>query len=388
MATGRALPFRFIGANQVQWWEPGQAVHEGDLNGLAGATWERRPLLVVPGEFCVLSRVKLPVQNRRAFLQALPYALEEGLAEEVDSLHFAIGPLEDGEAAVAIISREVLASWLVSCAGNNLQVAHAVPEPLLLPWAPGDWSLLVEGARAVVRTGAYSGFACELESLSLLLELSLGEADQAPVRLRVWGEAPTLPAALDIVAEGEGRISLLDAAPVMLDLLQGSFGRGAQVGKWLRPWRAAALLVGLAVLLQLGGLLLERWQLSAERARLRAEQVRIYRQVVPDAVRVVNPRVQLQNRLTELAGGDGAEGFLWLLQQTGEILQRIPDLQLEGLRFQGAQLDLQLEGSDLTRFDELRQRLDEHPRLRAEVRTTRREDRAVSRVSVRAREGV
>jgi len=246
----------------------------------------------------------------------------------------------------------------------------------------------VEGERAVVRTGAYSGFACELESLSLLLELSLGEADQAPVRLRVWGEAPTLPAALDIVAEGEGRISLLDAAPVMLDLLQGSFGRGAQVGKWLRPWRAAALLVGLAVLLQLGGLLLERWQLSAERSRLRAEQVRIYRQAVPDAVRVVNPRVQLQNRLTELAGGDGAEGFLWLLQQTGEILQRIPDLQLEGLRFQGAQLDLQLEGSDLTRFDELRQRLEEHPRLRAEVRTTRREDGAVSRVSVRAREGV
>lgn len=383
MTPGPVLAFRFMDAQRVQWWAPGQAVHEGDLNGLAGAAWERQVLLVVPGEFCVLTHAKLPVSNRRAFLQALPYALEEGLAEEVEALHFAPGPLLDGAAPVAVLRREVLESWLASCAGHNIPVVRAVPEPLLLPWETGDWSLLVESGRVVVRTGEYSGFACELESLALLLDLARREA--APARLRVWGEPPTLPEGLPVVHEGEGRISLLGLAPAPLDLLQGAFGHETGLQRWVWPWRVALVLLALVLLLQLSGVLLERWQLLREQDRLRAEQVRIYRAAVPDAVRIVNPRVQLQNRLAE-AGGDVEQGgFLRLLQETGAILREVPALRLEGLRFQAGQLELELVGTELSRFDELRQRLAQHPELQAEVRTTRREDRAVSRVSVRLR---
>lgn len=377
---------RFIAAERVQWWEPGGAVNEGDLNGLAGAAWERRLVLVVPGEFCLLSRVTLPVKQPRAFMQALPYALEEQLAEDVEGLHFAVGPQDDGATPVVVMNRQVLASWLARCAAHRIQVQQVLPDPLTLPWSPGDWSVLLEPERAVLRSSEYEGFACERENLPVLLELSLARTPEPPARLRVWGEANEL-AILPMVQEGSGRVSVMGTGLAELNLLQGVFSPSAGLQKWLRPWRGVAVLVVLAGLLQLATVAVESWQLTQEQQRLRAEQLRLFQQAVPGVNRIVNPRVQLQNRLAELSRGDDAADFLSLLQKTAEVLIEVPELRLEGLRFQAGRLELQLEGSDLNRFDALRQGLEARGDLQVQMRTTRREERAVSRVSVQSREG-
>ena len=77
------LVFRFTGPNQAEWSTADGVSEHGDLATLAARINGRRLLLAVPSEMLILTRAKVPGRNRSAWLKAIPYALEEGLAEDV-----------------------------------------------------------------------------------------------------------------------------------------------------------------------------------------------------------------------------------------------------------------------------------------------------------------
>ena len=55
----------------------------------------RRVLLLVPGSEVALAEPELPLRGGARVAQAVPFALEEHLASDVDALHFAIGSRAD-----------------------------------------------------------------------------------------------------------------------------------------------------------------------------------------------------------------------------------------------------------------------------------------------------
>ena len=66
----------------------------------------RRVVAFVPATLVRLATVKVPARQPAKVLQAVPYALEDQVAEDVESLHFAVGTrLEDGSHPVAILAR-------------------------------------------------------------------------------------------------------------------------------------------------------------------------------------------------------------------------------------------------------------------------------------------
>ena len=93
-----------------------------------------------------------------------------------------------------------------------------------------------------------------------------------------------------------------------INLLQGQYSHQTQLGKWLRPWRAAALLAGVWLLTQLVLQISEYRQLKQEQASLVMAMEQVYKEAVPDARKIVNPRVQLESRLRELRSGDAGSG--------------------------------------------------------------------------------
>ncbi|NJN46418.1 MAG: type II secretion system protein GspL [Candidatus Competibacteraceae bacterium] len=381
---------RFIDSERFEWLDEDQPT-QGTVGELARRAGGKRLVLIAPGETVLLTHTTLPERNRSQWLKALPYALEDYVAEEVEDLHFAVGSARSGEAAVAAIRHTMLRSWLDRCTQAGLTPTAVVPEPLLLPFDPDSWSLLLESGRAVVRCGSDAGFATERDNLLPLLELALAEAgENAPASLRIWGEsAPGLETLGEIQRQGDvpEPLRLLAAGyqdGATLNLLQGSHSRHAQWGKRLRPWRIAAMLAGLWVglqgVLQVG----EYWQLQNERVALQAEMERLFREAVPTARRIVNPKAQLENRLRELRGGPAVEetGFLDLLLHGGQVLTGFDDVRLRGLRYKTGQLDMELAGDSLETLDRLRQRLTEQAGLATQMRTTKREDRIESRVTL------
>ena len=384
--------FRFTTPHQAEWLDPAGAVQRGPLADLAMQSSHARLLLVAPGESITLHPIPLPSRNRATWARAVPYALEDHLADDIEALHFALGTTpDDGRLPVAAVAHTELRGWLEQCAEAGLSPVAVVPDPLLLPWRPGDWSVALEERRAVVRTGRWDGFATERSLLELLLNQALAESgDARPQRLRVWGGSPPELAGTDSPWQIEDHPPELlqwlttSDPPTLLNLLQGPYSRQAHWGRRLRPWRAAALLAGAWLVLQGVTQGYDDWRLRQELIALRAGMEQVYRDAVPGATRIINPKAQLEARLRELTptgGGDG--GFLDLLYRGGQALASFPELTLRSLSYRDGQLNLALAGGNPAVLDQLRQQLEQQPGLRAEVRATQREGQVESKVTLK-----
>ncbi|MFO1371278.1 MAG: type II secretion system protein GspL [Candidatus Competibacteraceae bacterium] len=386
---------RFHSAEQAEWLHPDGTVRQGPLTELAEqVTAGGRLLLVAPGEAVALHRASLPSRKRATWARAVPYALEEQLAEEVETLHFAFGnTLEGNLLPVAVVSHATLRTWVGTCTQAGLTPFAILPEPLLLPWQDADWSVLLDGSRAIVRTNRWEGFTVERENLGMLLNLALTEAGEAkPQRLRIWGDPPPEWAETGLETQIEDNplepLQVLASGyqpATVINLLRGHYHNPqAQLGRWLRPWRTAAVLAGVWLLAQGGMHVYEYGRLQRESVALRTAMEQVYRDAVPDATRIINPKVQLETRLRELRpSGAGSGAFFELLYQGGQPLVNFPGVTLRGFNYRDGQLDLDLEGSSPAALDQLRQRFNQQSGLRTEVRTTQRDGQVESKVTLK-----
>lgn len=387
--------FRLLSSEEAEWLSPSGNVQRGALSELAEAATGSRQILIASGEAIILHPADLPSRKRATWSRAIPYALEDQLIEDIEALHFTLGNTPDaGRLPVAIVSHAQLRTWLETCHQHGVIPTAVIPDILLLPWQEGDWSLLLENQRAVVRISRWHGFATERDTLGLLLDRALLEAGtNKPNRLRLWG--PTAagfsePATAEIehhfeTAPVEPLALLASAYPgATLNLLQGAYAQQAHWDRWLRPWRVAAVLAGLCLLVQGVTTLYQHQLMQQEVVALSAEMERIYKEAVPGATRIVNPKVQLETRLRELRPNGAAGGaFLELLHQGTRPLLQSQDIILRGFNYRDGQLDLSLQGGNPAALDQLRQQLNQQPGLQAEIRTTQREGQVESRVTLR-----
>lgn len=383
--------FRFVSADEAEWLRPDGEVQRGPLADLSSQSDGARQILVAPSEAVTLHRLALPSRKRSTWARAVPFALEDYLVEDIETLHFALGGAVDGGyLPVAVVDRILLSAWLETCDQAGLTPAAVVPDSLLLPWQNDEWSVLLEARRALVRTGRWEGFATERDNLALLLAQALAEAGETkPRRLRVWGAPATELAETEVELSPEDTpiepLALFASGyqpATILNLLQGGYSRQAHWGRWLRPWRAAAALAGMALLVQIAGQVYDHWRLQREVTALRTEIERTFKDALPEATRIVNPKVQMETRLRELAPSGGS-GFLELLYQGAQPLAHFPNVTLRGLGYRDGQLDLALEGGDPAVLDRLRQQFERQPGLRMDMRTTQREGQMESKITVK-----
>ncbi len=69
-------------------------IGSGALAQAAAAAGARQVVVLVPAVDVLRARASVPLRSGPRLLQALPFALEDQLAEDVDSLHFAAGRSE------------------------------------------------------------------------------------------------------------------------------------------------------------------------------------------------------------------------------------------------------------------------------------------------------
>ncbi|MCA1805925.1 MAG: type II secretion system protein GspL [Xanthomonadaceae bacterium] len=351
-----------------------EGVRAGRLEEAAALAAGRRVLLLVPATELLLTQARVPSRNRQRILKAVPFALEEQLAGNLDELHFALGPVRGEDHPVAVVARARMDAWLETCAAAGLQPDVLLPEVLALPLEEGQWTLLLRQEQAAVRTGALEGFGCERANLPLLLR-QWREQEVPP--LRVLGDpAPELAQAGFELREAEPRDPLLVMADRLADgpplnLLQGRYSRSEQFSRLWRPWRATAALLVAGLVLDIVYLGIDYHRLGQEQARLEVATVELFRQALPGATRMVNPRAQLQQRLAALerGAGGGQAGFLALLGQAGSVLRGTGGLELQGANFRDGTLDLELTVANLQVLDQLKQQLAQAGGLVVEIQS-------------------
>lgn len=90
---------------------------------------------VVPGEWVTSHRVTLPAKTRKQFNAALPYALEEALSEDVESMHFVCPSWKANEECIVLsMSKAKIETWQQLSEANRLPVTRLLPDYALIPF--------------------------------------------------------------------------------------------------------------------------------------------------------------------------------------------------------------------------------------------------------------
>lgn len=343
-------------------------VQQGSLQQLASAATNASVILLLPATDVLLFTAELPVAHRQ-IARALPYAIEDWLANEVETYHLVWHKLPDGLVAVAAIAHERLQRLLQPChdAGVKLEAVYA--ETLLLPYQDGEISVLLTGGHAAVRYGQWQGGGSDRDFLPLFIEKSIEKTlsdKPLPAHLQVWSDqACTLPwpdgwqTTIELIAEPLVMLAANLPEKPALNLLAGQYrpNNTAQL-RW-RHWLPAATLLLLAVGLQYGIVLNHYWQSESELQALETTNKDLFKQTFPHLKRIVNIKTQAEQEMIALRkqGHNGGSVFLRLLHQTGEVLSQHPDLQLQALEFANNTLTLQLTSSDVGQVDQFKQSL-------------------------------
>lgn len=340
--------------------------------------------VIVSGADALLSGARVPGRNRSRALAAIPFALEEGLVEDVGAYHFVCArPDAEGVYPTIVVLRAFMDRLLARLTEVGLQPASVMSEVQLLP--EDDWTVLVDGESALVRLGRTRGFTTELDALALLLGTARDETDAQPgtdVALRFHGDPQLIDGVEGYAVEVQPPSSALEVlAPGLargLNLLQADYGRATQVKRVLRNYRlsgalAAALLIVVAAL----GVL-EYRQINAENARLQGEIEAVLKRTFPELRRVVNPRAQMGQRLSALRKEQRSTGsFLELLGAASGPIAAQPDLQLNALVYRRGRLEMELEARELRNLDTLRQEIAKVRELSASIESAKSDQQKV-----------
>ena len=313
-----------------------------------------------------LQRIQITADEKKHLAKSLPYMLEEQLAQDVDTLHFAMREIDALDVAVAICELACMENWQSLL--EALPVSLWLPEPLLLPWREGEWCLLLEGDQALLRTGLCEGAGMERELAGALLASAIAQSSM-PETLVVYGQAQEADLALvpeqlrDRTQWRRGNLAsallLTEDLDQGLNLRQGAFAPRLPLDRWWQEWRRVAAVFGIAIGLHLVATWADYAQLDRQNLALRGAIESSYRQANPRGA-VVDPERQLQRQLNELRGGGQSSGFVALVADVGEILASSPGTSIASLNYslRAGEMRLNIIAADYGAVEKIRAEID------------------------------
>ncbi|KGE05371.1 type II secretion system protein GspL [Pseudohaliea rubra] len=360
---------RLVGG-ELRWYRAGstgapEPVSDPGVAGrLAGLLAERREAVVfaAPGEDVRLVALTVTAEEKKHLSASLPFMLEEAVAEDIEALHVA-GHHRGDLAYTAMLCRHAcMAAWAEALAVLP-PVRCWTPEPLLLPWRAGEWCLLVEGDRALLRHGAGAGTAVERDLLPPLLEALLA-GGETPDALVVYGEDQTadtalLPAALAGRCQwrrgGFAQALWLTEDGERPNLRQGEYAPRLPLGRWWTQWQRVAVVLGVAFALQLAATAADYRQLRGVNLSLREAIQTRYREAYPRGA-VVDAETQLRRQLEALKGSGQSSGFTRLLARVGAVVHGQRGTAIESLNYsqRGSELRLNIRAPDFGAVERVR----------------------------------
>lgn len=388
----------------------------GALTDAAAAAGERRVIVLVPGTDVLTAAVDIPVKGGARLQAALPYALEEHLAEDVETLHFAAGPRRaNGKVPVAVVRRDTLVDWLGRLADAGITPWSVVPDTYGLARIPGTISLLVSGDEVMINDGADVEVVMQGvrpgDALAAIGALNGGDGgddaqdadDDAPAL--ATGAAVPRHALVYCNAEDDERyrhdwivlrqeLETLDvrllpdgvtprlaatvAAGAGVNLLQGEFATRTEYGPLLRRWRVAAILFGAFVMTALLVRAADLYILGREEAALRGAFLAEYQEVAPGAPAPRDPAAIVASLRTRTGHAEAPPRFLQSLEDLSLALRTQEETRIESLSYRAGVVDVRLSAPNVTALDSIQKSIRERGRFKASIQGTSQQGERVS----------
>ena len=381
----------------------------GPLEAAAADAGDRDVLVLVPATAVLTTMADIPVKRGPRMLSALPFALEEQLADDVENLHFAAGPRVDGGLLpVAIVAHDLMREWLARLEVAGIEPARLIPENQGLARIPGTLSLLVAEDQVMFNDGADNEFVLQAvkpsDALAVAGALDNEDADDdgdASGHLLVYCEPADEQQfehdwialrhelnSVDINLLPDGvlpRLAVTVATGRGINLLQGRYGVRTEMTTLFRPWRFAAILLLSLGLLSVAGKGVDYYRLSLEETALKAQFAEIYREIRPQDNREILDPVATVNSIRRGAGGpSAAQVFLPSLQQLSIAISQNDAADIEAISYRAGVIDVRLTAPDVATLDSIQKIVSSSGRFSASIQSTDQVgDKVSSRIQIR-----
>ena len=393
--------------SNTQYWALGGDQHpsitlgQGSIDDLTPIARGKKVTVLIDAHFTTLESVTVPSKNRNKQMQAIPFAMEDYLAEDIDDTYFALGKSEaDNKVPVIAIKRSLLEDTLEIFNKQNIHLDALTADSVALPGDKNKWCVLIDDDSALIKTGDSQAHSCDRDNLAVILQALLEQSQHKPESITYYYQAQDTDAELmldSIEMTIEKHTYQNNALEIFvqhlsnvqsLNLLQGEFSPKRQTDNtWLNPWKAVAAVASLWIILYLTHTSILSSQLEKQNIELSHKIETEFKRAVPDARKMTNMRKRVERRLGDLkAGGNSSNSsFLNILSKAAPILSSNKKIEIKAAVFRNNYIDVDLSAKTLQDIEQIKSKLSTVNGINTVLSTTVEKDKVIGRLRLEAR---
>ncbi|RDH82426.1 MAG: hypothetical protein DIZ80_09030 [endosymbiont of Galathealinum brachiosum] len=395
----------------LQYWAMGADLHpsitlgHGSLEELKAISRGKKVSILIDSHYTTLESVNIPSKNRNKQLQAIPFAMEDYLAEDIEDTHFALGKADDNKVPVIAIKRSLLQETLDIFNQQQIHVETITADSVALPGSDTRWCILLDEDSALIKTDSAQAHCCDRENLGIILQALLDqyenqETTQRPDTVSYYykkddTEAEALLDGIEISIEShtyknhglEIFVQHMKEAQAF-NLLQGEFTLKRKSNTWLKPWKSVAAVSAIWIILHLGYGSLLTSQLEEKNLQLTRQIEKEFKQAIPDARKMTAMKQRVERRLKELnsgTSGNSQSSFLQLLSKVSPALSINDKTKINAAVYRNNYIDLDLSAKSLQDIEQLKNKLTSIPGIKTVLSTTVEKDSVKGRLRLEAK---
>jgi len=308
-----------------------------------------------PANAVLSSKVTLPGKQSRFIQQALPFAVEEQIAQDIEQVHLALGKKsKTSEHSVLSVDKALFRSFFEALVSEDvdfpLKAIHLDAETLplasqaltlcvsektilvkgkdersisllhanLIPYLD---SLFLEPADESEEEGASSLSGEDVFGVKIYIELE--QVEQAAMLIAQIEQYPGVVVETEQISMSQFELlceSYFRQNQAPINLCQSDFQVSSQSNGTWQKWRAVALIAGLGFLLQLGVFIGQGTYLEKQADTIGQQALATYKKIVPNSSRVTVAKLAriIKGKLNQKDTASNSDiGFLSLLGEAG-----------------------------------------------------------------------
>ena len=342
---------------------------------------DRKIVILLPIEQLYITSVSVQTKNKKQLEKAIPYALEDDLTEDIENLHFALGKRkDDGDIPVIVISKSHLDHLIKILSNVNILPDVITADIYGLDWEKDQWTFCIDDGHLLARTEQWNGFGCETNDFKDFMSAALNEQTEAPSKIFVYSHPDEKLEDVHQLANVQLDDFWSPSAFIKgfteddcINLLQSDYVKADKQHKTIRPWKIAAALAAIWVTISMGQTALEYSQLNSQDKKLTTEIKQVFKRTFPEVKKVVNARVQMEQRLKALSSSGETKSdanFLKLLHQSGYELYKDSNITITDLQYKNNQLSLDIKTKNIQALETVKSKL-QSKNVNAELQTAK-----------------
>lgn len=360
----------------------------GSLEELSELAARYSAVVLLNSQCLHIHQLQLPTQNMQKMLKAVPFAVEEFIAEDIENFHFVISKNKHSDkTSVVGINKTTLQNIIQTFQQANIVIERIVPDVLCLA---GDashrqWACLSYHESSYLQTDSLNGMVLSHDILPYVITNMLQDEKQViPEKILFFNEQEdsTPFPGLNIKNKDIELINVVyNTHPLVvfcgfykqvlpLNLLQHQFKPKRQSSGYWFHWRLAASIATVWLVLHLGLAGFQYSTLTEENKITKAKIEKVYKKAFPQSRKMVNPRVQMEQKLKALKGNSAGSnnGLIFLLAESfGTFSHDKNSITLQSLTFRNNRMDIGLDSTNLQAIENLNKNLNNNSRIKSEI---------------------